>query len=122
MLLVSGDYDFCDTLADALPDRGFRLDCAYDSRSAAESLQERTYDVVVLDHWPPYLNAIPLARRLQQGFQQPAVVALSSPRTGQSAQAELQASSDLVVQKTDDRDEMLSVLADLADRHSFAAA
>ena len=65
ILVADGDYDACDALVDMLRSRGHQVDFAYDAQTVVELVRQRPYELVILDHWPPYLDAFGLDRRLR---------------------------------------------------------
>jgi DNA-binding response OmpR family regulator len=64
LLVVDGDYEACDALVDALQQAGFCVDFAYDADTALEFARQFEYSHALVAHWPPYLDALGLRRRL----------------------------------------------------------
>lgn len=65
VLVVDGDYDNCDTVTASLTARGYAVHDASDAATARELVERHEYAVAVLYHWPPYLDALGLFRRVQ---------------------------------------------------------
>lgn len=111
-LIVSGDFEFCDSLADAMQEQGYEVEFAYDGETAAELSSGRDFELVLVDHWPPYLNAASLAPRLKQSTRQATVVSLCNAGN-ESVRPALQAASDFVLNRGNDAQGIVAAVKQL---------
>ena len=74
VLAVDDDAAILRTLAIAMRARGYEVETVADGRSALQSLEERTPDVVVLDLGLPDLDGTDVLRRIRATSQVPVVV------------------------------------------------
>lgn len=66
ILLVDDEKDFTDTLAQRLEIRGFAVSVAYNGQTAIDSIEQNTYDVVVLDVHMPGLSGNETLQRIKE--------------------------------------------------------
>ena len=114
LLIVSGDYDACDELTRALARAGYAVDFAYDSQSALDLARRQCYDATILDHWPPFLNAVPLARHLRRLAAETAMVLLADSAESGAAALFMTGGGDVVLPRSADVGEILDALTDEA--------
>lgn len=79
VLVVSGDYDASEALTAALHDAGLAADAANDTGTAVDLAARQDYGLVVIEHWPPYLDADRCARRLKRWLRHTPLVILDGP-------------------------------------------
>jgi two-component system response regulator HydG len=65
ILIVDDDRDLCSNLWDLLRDRGYRVDLAHDENEAVRFLEDRTFQVVLIDIKLPNGNGANLFHRVR---------------------------------------------------------
>jgi DNA-binding response OmpR family regulator len=65
ILVVEDDIQLADVLTDALSDQQYIVDLAKDGESAAEWINNSTYDLILMDITLPKLDGISLCKRLR---------------------------------------------------------
>lgn len=66
ILVVDDEPDTCANLRDILTDLGFRVDTATDATSALRLIDERSYDIALLDLKMPGMGGLELYREIRQ--------------------------------------------------------
>jgi CheY-like chemotaxis protein len=66
VLVVDDDIDTCRNLSDILTDLGYAVDTAHDGPSALELVQNRLYDVALLDFKMPGMDGLTLYREIKK--------------------------------------------------------
>ncbi len=66
VLVVDDDNDNCRNLADILIDLGYRVDTAQDGLAGLAMIQERPYDVALLDYKMPGMTGLELYHRIKE--------------------------------------------------------
>lgn len=66
VLIVDDDHDLCLSLWDVLREQGYRVGLAHDEKQAAVRLQERPFDLVLLDMKLPFGDGSSVLRHVQQ--------------------------------------------------------
>lgn len=110
ILLVSGDYEACDELADVLRRQGYAVDFAYDSQSALELARRNRYETAILDHWPPFLDAVGLWNRMRKSAADSVILLLGGPAQATGIPAAVMAAVDCVVPKPPRTRDLLSLV------------
>ena len=90
ILVVDDELDTCANLSDILGELGYQVDVAYDGPSALELVEQKRYDVALLDLKMPGMDGLELYRRikeLQSGTVAIVVTAYASSNTAQEALA-----------------------------------
>jgi DNA-binding response OmpR family regulator len=88
ILVVDDDVDTCRNLADILSDMGYQVDTAHDGPSALQLVQQRPYDVALLDYKMPGMTGLELyraIRKLRAATVAIVVTAYLSERTAEEA-------------------------------------
>lgn len=117
VLLVDGDYEACESLATDLWQAGFQVDFAYDADSAFDLAREQTYGLILLAHWPPYLDALGLMRRMRRlPGGSPCAVLLVNHLQDELAEAAANAGFEMILPRTS-HDRALSVVRNLLVPH-----
>ena len=109
ILVVNGDYDACDSTVEALKGCGYQVDFAYDAQSALELVRHKPYGLAVLDHWPPYVDAFGLFRRLRLTAPTLRTVILSSGEVVDSPEASHNPGVARLLVRTADPESVLAV-------------
>jgi two-component system, NtrC family, response regulator HydG len=66
ILVVDDEVDTCRNLSDILTDLGYRVDVAYDGRSALDLVRRNRYDVALLDLRMPGMDGLTLYREIKK--------------------------------------------------------
>jgi DNA-binding NtrC family response regulator len=66
ILVVDDDVDTCRNLSDILTDLGYRVDTANDGTSALKKVQQKPYDVALLDLKMPGMDGLTLYREIKK--------------------------------------------------------
>lgn len=74
ILMVDDDPDECRNMSDILTDCGYRVDTAHEGQTALRLVQQRPYDVALLDLRMPGMDGLTLGREVTR--LRPATVAL----------------------------------------------
>lgn len=75
VLIVEDERPINELIEMSLSERGYLCDCAYDGITAADFLQENSYDLVLLDIMLPQLSGMEVLRRLRkEGVQLPVIM------------------------------------------------
>lgn len=65
LILVDDELEFLEAASNALSRRGFSVSCAPDGKTAIELVQNRDFDVAVLDVKMPGIDGVELFKRLK---------------------------------------------------------
>jgi two-component system, NtrC family, response regulator HydG len=90
ILVVDDDQDICRNLCDILTDLGYQVDFAFDGLAALELVNQRPYDVALLDLKMPGMDGLTLYRAIKKqhgGTVSLLVTAYASPETAEEALA-----------------------------------
>ena len=90
ILVVNDDQDICRNLCDILSDLGYQVDIAFDGLAALELVNQRPYDVALLDLKMPGMDGLTLYRSIKKhrsGTVSLLVTAYASPETAEEALA-----------------------------------
>jgi len=74
ILVVDDDHDACRNLSDILTDLGYAVETAYDGPSALRLVQQKAFDVALLDYKMPGMDGLTLYREIKRVS--PATVAM----------------------------------------------
>jgi DNA-binding response OmpR family regulator len=66
ILVVDDEVDTCQNLSDILTDLGYQVDTAHDGPSALKMVQQKPYDVALLDLKMPGMDGITLYREIKK--------------------------------------------------------
>lgn len=122
ILVADGDYDACDAVVESLRRRGYEVDFAYDAQSALELAGRRPYDLAVLDHWPPYLDAFGLHRRLRQMAPGTITVVTGDGAVHESADAARNPGVARLLSRSVDREPLCELVDELLGIREIVAA
>ena len=122
ILIADGDYDTCDLLVEGLRGRGYQVDFAYDAQDALELAGRRHYDLAILDHWPPYLDAFGLYRRLRLAAPGTITVITGDGAVHEGPDAARHPGVARLLSRSVDREPLFELIDELLGVHEFAAA
>lgn len=120
VLVVDGDYDHSESLVRALTARG---DCAieaHDASTALEQIRRVSLDTVLLHHWPPFLNAVGLHRRIRQLHPDLPIIMIAPAACASAAAAE--ASPTRILPPSTDHASVVLALDELMDQPAEQSA
>lgn len=66
ILVVDDEPSMVELIAEALTAEGYRVDAAYDGRSALDLVREQIYDAAILDFNLPDMDGVMLHRQIRQ--------------------------------------------------------
>lgn len=66
LLIVDDEVDTCENLRDIMSDMGYHVDVAHDGPAALDLVNQRGYDVALLDLRMPGMDGLELYRRIKQ--------------------------------------------------------
>jgi two-component system, NtrC family, response regulator HydG len=118
VMIVDDDHDLCATLWDLLRDRGYRVCLAHDERDAAEKLQNRSFEVVLIDMKLPDGDGTSVFRRVRGAYPAARTVLISGHRSEfeQLIASVLAEGADAVCYKPFDVPNLLSTMQRLTER------
>ena len=122
VLVADGDYDACDALVDSLRRRGYQVDFAYDAEGALELVRQRPYDLALLDHWPPYLDAFGLYRRLRMARPGITAVVVGDGAVQESPDASRNPGVARLLSRAIDREPLFDLIDELLGVREIVAA
>lgn len=116
VMVVDDDHDLCANLWDLLRDQGYRICIAHDERQAAGRLQDRTYQVILLDMKLPGGSGAGLFGLVREANPQARTLLITGFRTEMQRLIEqlLAEGADAVCYKPFDVPELLKTLQRLA--------
>lgn len=66
ILIVDDEFSIANLINEALENAGYDCECAYDGESAADKIENGTYDLVLLDVMLPYISGFELIEYIRQ--------------------------------------------------------
>lgn len=66
ILIVDDEFPIANLINEALENAGYDCECAYDGESAADKIENGTYDLVLLDVMLPYISGFELIEYIRQ--------------------------------------------------------
>ena len=66
ILIVDDELPIANLIKDSLENAGYNCECAYDGESAADKIENGTYDLVLLDVMLPYISGFELIEYIRQ--------------------------------------------------------
>jgi CheY-like chemotaxis protein len=115
ILLVDDDVDICSNLADILTDLGYRVDIAHDGSAALSLLDNRRYDVIVVDYQMPGMNGVTLLRKIRL-IRPDAVSLMVTAYVGSAAEDAITAGACQILSKPVNVTSLLSLVHEAVDR------
>jgi two-component system response regulator CpxR len=109
LLLIDDDEELCAELAQVLVMEGFDVDVAFDGIKGLHHLQEKKYQIIILDLRLPGLNGYGVLKSIRKAHKSPKVLVLSGRPLGepllkedgvsQDEEAKILNMADLVINK-----------------------
>ncbi len=110
ILVVDDDVDTCRNLADILTDLGYQVDTAHDGPSALELVQQRHYDVALLDYKMPGMDGLTLYREIKKLRAGTVAIVVTAYACSSTAEEALQAGAWQVLSKPVDFPKLLGLV------------
>ncbi len=83
-LVVDDDRDICEMVSIALKADGFRVDTAFDGKTALDLMNGSDYEVVILDIMLPVLDGWEVCRRIRSGPQRRIPIIMLTAKTSEA--------------------------------------
>lgn len=116
LLLVDDEPDTCTNLSDIFTDLGYQVDVAYDGESALKLVQQRQYDVALLDLKMPGMDGLELYRRIRRLSAGTVAIVVTAYATGSTAQAVLEAGAWRILSKPVDFGQLLKFVGEAVEQ------
>ncbi len=110
ILLVDDDVDICQNLSDILTDLGYRVDAAYDGRTALEMVRRTPYDVALLDLKMPGMDGLTLYREIKKVRAGTVAILVTAYAGGNTTEEALAAGAWQIVSKPVDFPKLLELV------------
>ena len=120
LLLVDDEEDFALTLAQRLGLRGVSAAVAFDGESALTSLQQKQFDLVVLDVHLPGASGLSILRRIREEHPDLPVVLLTGNTGAEDAALGMKQGAQACLTKPLELQEFLALLARLCTKEKRA--
>lgn len=65
ILIIDDDTELCEELFQILQDQGYLVDLAYDGQSGEKKIEQKQYDIVILDYKLPGENGGDVLRKIK---------------------------------------------------------
>jgi len=121
ILIVDDDASICATLARILVRKGYETDTAATGRKALEKIQDRSFNLTLLDIRLPDVVGMDLLRRLRRSQPDMAVILLTAYASIQTATQALKEGAAAYIIKPVDTDEMLAAIRQALDKQRLVA-
>src|SRR5947209_5991575 len=112
VLVVDDEQDTCSNLSDILTDLGYRVDCAYDGRTALELVRQTPYDVALLDLKMPAMDGLTLYREIKKLRAGTVAIVVTAYAGGTTTEEALQAGAWRVLPKPVDFPRLLGLVSE----------
>jgi DNA-binding NtrC family response regulator len=116
ILVVDDDADICRNLSDILTDLGYRVDTATGGRAALELVDQRPYDVALLDLKMPDMDGLTLYREIKKLQADTVAIVVSAYASGAITQEALTAGAWQVLPKPVDLESLLRLVGEAIDQ------
>jgi len=114
ILVVDDEQDTCANLQDILTDLGYRVDVAYDGPSALELVEQKPYDVALLDLKMPGMDGLELYRRIKKLRAGTVAIIVTAYAASDTAQSALQAGAWEILPKPVDFPRLLALVEEVS--------
>jgi CheY-like chemotaxis protein len=116
ILVVDDDLDTCRNLADILSDLGYRVTTASDGPSALKLVEERPFDVALLDLKMPGMDGLTLYREIKKRRADTVAIIVTAYAGGGTKEEALAAGAWHVLPKPVDPPKLLSLVGEALDQ------
>ena len=110
ILVVDDNIELCETLADILQEKGYKVDLAYNGKEAEEKLNSRFFNIALLDIKLPDIEGTELLRILKEMHPTTEVIMISGYATLESSITALREGAFSYVIKPMDMDEVIATI------------
>ena len=116
ILVVDDDVDTCQNLSDILSDFGYEVDVAYDGPQALEMVQQKPYDVALLDFKMPGMDGLTLYRKIRALRSDTVAMIITAYATNETRQEAIDAGMWQVLSKPVAFPKLLSLVEQIANQ------
>jgi DNA-binding NtrC family response regulator len=116
ILVVDDDQDTCRNLSDILTDLGYAVDTANDGQSALALVDERPYDVALLDLKMPGMDGLTLYREIKKRRSGTVAIIVTAYATGDTAEKALAAGAWRVLSKPVDLEQLMPLVEEASQQ------
>jgi DNA-binding NtrC family response regulator len=116
ILDVDDDQDTCRNLSDILTDLGYAVDTANDGQSALALVDERPYDVALLDLKMPGMDGLTLYREIKKRRSGTVAIIVTAYATGDTAEKALAAGAWRVLSKPVDLEQLMPLVEEASQQ------
>jgi CheY-like chemotaxis protein len=99
ILIVDDEVDTCENLSDIFTDFGYRVDTAYDGRSALRLVEQKDYDVALLDLRMPGMDGLELYRHIKKISAGTVAIVVTAYAASDTARSVLEAGAWKIISK-----------------------
>lgn len=115
ILVVDDDQDIAINMSDVLNDLGYETDIANDGDTALQLVQNKAYDIVLLDFKMPGMDGAELFARMKQLRPQVVAIMVTAYAEGEGVDRALTAGTWKVLRKPIDFERLLGFIHEVAD-------
>lgn len=112
ILVVDDDVDACRNLTDILSDLGYVVETAHDGAAALEQIQQRHFDVAILDLKMPRMDGLTLYREIKRRRASTVAIIVTAYASDETAQQALQAGAWRVLSKPVDLERLMRLVGE----------
>lgn len=116
ILVVDDEKDTCANLKDILGDLGYDVDVAYDGPSALELVEQRPYDVALLDLKMPGMDGLELYRRIKKMRADTVAIIVTAYASSETADSAKDAGALEIVPKPIDFPRLMKLVDEVLDQ------
>ena len=116
ILVVDDDVDTCANLQDILSDLGYEVDVAHNGPEALQRVEQRPYDIALLDLRMPGMDGVELYRRIKQLRAGTVAIIVSAYASSDASSAALAAGAWQVLSKPVDFERLFSLIGAALDQ------
>ena len=115
ILIVDDEQDTCENLSDILTDLGYEVDTANDGFAALELVQQRPYDVALLDLRMPGMDGLELYRRMRKVSAETVAIVVTAYASSDTAKSVLATGAWKILSKPVNIGGLLNTVAQALD-------
>jgi two-component system response regulator HydG len=116
LLVVDDERDTCANLADIFTDLGYDVDVAYDGPSALVLVEQKVYDVALLDLKMPGMDGLELFKRIKEISQGTVAIVVTAYATSETARKIIDAGAWRIMPKPVDFSALLRQVNEALDQ------